>query len=228
MFERYTESARRTLFFARHESSHSGATTITSEHLLLGLIRDRKGVVATILRDADVSCESLVRELAAATPFRERVSTAVEIPFSPETKNILQLAMTEADDLNHKHIGPEHLLLGLLQLDETPAASILHRHGLTLQGARAQVARLSKPDELSERSSLTPEMRARAISILRASENLRPGIDRDIAAALEALENLKPLVERLAGLSPEDPSAPDLLAAILKTLDEVRRRLSPG
>ena len=85
MFERYTESARRALFFARYEVSQLGAATIEAEHLLLGVSRAASGVVARVLSDADLSTETLHREIAGRSAFGERISTSVEIPFSHST-----------------------------------------------------------------------------------------------------------------------------------------------
>jgi ATP-dependent Clp protease ATP-binding subunit ClpC len=149
MFERYTESARRVLFFARYEASEYGGLMVTAEHLLLGLLRGRKGVTDPILRGAKLSYDEVSRELTSRSRGGERVSTSVEIPFNPEVRDILDLTVKEADALNHKDIGSEHLLLGLLRRRETLAFEILDWHGLTLEGTRKQVIDLlSKPGAL--------------------------------------------------------------------------------
>src|SRR6185436_10625240 len=115
MFERYTESARRALFFARYESSQLGSLSIEPEHLLLGLIRD--GRVARILQT--IPLEQLREEVKSRVAFHEEISTSVEIPFGNGAKSVLELAALEADELRHAHIGCEHLLLGLLRDDRT-------------------------------------------------------------------------------------------------------------
>src|SRR6476661_4123005 len=110
MFERYTEDARRTLFFARHEASELGGPTIEPEHLLLGLVREARlaDVFPQKLEHARRSIEEQIAQ-------RERVPESVEIPFSPATKRILTFAADEANALNHSYIGSEHLLLGVLR-----------------------------------------------------------------------------------------------------------------
>ena len=99
MFERYTERARRVLFFARYEASQLGSISIETEHLLLGLIREGKGLTSRIFARSHLSLESIRKEIEGRTVFREKVSTSVEIPFSAETKRVLQFAAEEADRL---------------------------------------------------------------------------------------------------------------------------------
>jgi len=82
MFERYTERARRVLFFARYEASQLGSISIETEHLLLGLIREGKGLTSRIFARSHLSLENIRKEIEGRTVFREKVSTSVEIPFS--------------------------------------------------------------------------------------------------------------------------------------------------
>src|SRR5512135_2124624 len=125
MFERYTERARRVLFFARHEASQLGSPSIETEHLLLGLIREAKGLTGRILARSHVSVETIRREIEGRAAVREKVSTSVEIPFSAETKRVLAFAGEEADRLQHTYVGAEHLLLGILREERSIAASVL-------------------------------------------------------------------------------------------------------
>src|SRR5678810_1458327 len=115
MFERYTERARRVLFFARYEASQLGSISIETEHLLLGLIREGKGLTSRIFARSHLSLENIRKDIEGRTVFREKVSTSVEIPFSADTKRVLQFAAEEADRLLHTYIGTEHLLLGILR-----------------------------------------------------------------------------------------------------------------
>src|SRR3954469_6433243 len=140
MFERFTEDARRALFFARYETSQRGGTSIDGDHLLLGLIRNNKGAVPAILAHFHIMASTLQHEIDATAPLREKISTAVEIPFSREVKNMLGAAGAEADRLQHAHIGSEHLLLGILSEGGSPAAEILTRHGVTPEAARSWIA----------------------------------------------------------------------------------------
>ena len=138
MFERYTEPARRVLFFARYEASELGSVSIETQHLLLGLLRDGRRSASRLL--SQLPHDDIRRDVESCTPFQEKIATSVEIPFSPETKRVLQFAMEEADRLLHNHIGPEHLLLGLMREEASTAATILIARGCRLDALRQQVA----------------------------------------------------------------------------------------
>src|SRR5947199_3149554 len=140
MFERYTERARRVIFFARYEASQCGSTTIETEHLLLGLIREDKNLTNRFLRNHS-SIESIRKEIEGRTTIREKVSTSIDLPLSNECKRILAYAAEEAERLNHRHIGTEHLFLGILREEKCVAAEILHERGLRLNAIREELAR---------------------------------------------------------------------------------------
>src|SRR5216110_1468863 len=140
MFERYSERARRVIFFARYEASQFGSTTIETEHLLLGLIREDKNLTNRFLRNHS-SIESIRKEIEGRTTIREKVSTSIDLPLSNECKRILAYAAEEAERLNHRHIGTEHLLLGILREEKCVAAEILHERGLRLNAIREELAR---------------------------------------------------------------------------------------
>lgn len=139
MFERYTEKARRVIFFARYEASHFGSPYIETEHLLLGLLREDKALSNRFLR-SHASVESIRKQIEEHTLPGEKVSTSVDLPVSNESKRVLAYADEEAQRLGHKHIGTEHLLLGLLREEKCFAAEILHERGLRLSAVREQLA----------------------------------------------------------------------------------------
>lgn len=130
LFERYTEQARRTLFFARYEASQLGGEAIEAEHLLLGLIRQAKGVTGHVFAQANVSLDMVRTEIRKAFPERQRLPTSVEIPFSTDARNTLQVAADEATRLEHNYIGTEHLLLGVLANPDSRAARLLTARGI--------------------------------------------------------------------------------------------------
>jgi ATP-dependent Clp protease ATP-binding subunit ClpC len=142
MFERYTEAARRALFFARFEVTQLGATAIEPEHILLGLFREPKGLVARIFEQRGVSGAELSVEIADRHEFRERIPTSVEVPFSTGTQRVLSYAAEEADRLTHTYIGTEHLLLGVLREERSMGAELLVQQGLTLDGVRKAIVEL--------------------------------------------------------------------------------------
>ena len=142
MFERYTERARRVLFFARYEASQLGSLSIDTEHFLLGLIREGKGLTNRIFAQSHVSLEGIRKEIEGRTVFREKVSTSIEIPFTPGAKRVLQFAAEEADRLMHNYIGTEHLLLGILREERGLAAKILLEKGMRLNAVREDIVHL--------------------------------------------------------------------------------------
>jgi hypothetical protein len=135
VFERYTEKARRVIFFGRYEASQFGSPYIESEHLLLGLLREDKALTNRFLR-SHASVESIRKQIQEHTTVREKILTSVDLPISEESKRILLYASEEADRLAHKHIGTEHLLLGMLREKDGYVARLLNESGVTLDSAR--------------------------------------------------------------------------------------------
>jgi Clp amino terminal domain, pathogenicity island component len=146
MFERYTEKARRTIFFGRYEASQFGSPYIESEHLLLGVLRENKSLVNTFLHSYG-ALETLRKEVEAQTVIREKVSTSVDLPLSNECKRILAYAAEEAEKLSHKFIGTEHLFLGILREQDCFAAKLLRERDISLENARQQISN-SPPEQL--------------------------------------------------------------------------------
>jgi uncharacterized protein YbbC (DUF1343 family) len=139
MFERYTEMARRVIFFARYEASQFGASMIEPEHLLLGLSREDKPLFARLLTDGK-SLESIRERIEHRSPPKARPPVTVEIPLGADTKLALISAHEESDRLGDRHIGTEHLLLGLLWMEDSLAAQILFELGLRIDAARQVLA----------------------------------------------------------------------------------------
>jgi Clp amino terminal domain, pathogenicity island component/Putative restriction endonuclease len=138
MFERYTEKARRVIFFARYEASEFGAPCIETEHILLGLLKEDDALTHRFLPSIK-STDSVRRKVQAVTPVRPKISTSVDLPLSHESKRVLDYAAEEADRLNHKHLGTEHLLLALLREEKGLAATLLRERGLALDRVRQEL-----------------------------------------------------------------------------------------
>src|SRR5579871_6339384 len=111
MFERYTEKARRVIFFARYEAAQFGSPNIETEHLLLGLLREDKALTNRFIGKTSWDIR---KEVEGHSTVREKVSTSVDLPLSEDSKRVLKFSAEEADRLNCKHIGTEHLLLAIL------------------------------------------------------------------------------------------------------------------
>jgi ATP-dependent Clp protease ATP-binding subunit ClpC len=142
MLERYTEKARRTIFFARYEAAQLSCRCIETEHLLLGLLREDRSLSTRFLEDAIDDIRELIQGNRPAP--REKVSATTELPLSNECKKILSYAAGEAEHMGDKHTGTEHLLLGILREETSRAAKILHEHGLRLQAVREELMRSSQ------------------------------------------------------------------------------------
>jgi len=181
MFERYTEKARRVIFFARYEASQFGAHAIEPEHLLLGLMREVKTLTGRFFPRAQLSIESIRKEIEGRTLLREKISTSVELPLAPETKKVLAFAHEESDRLQHRHIGTEHLLLGLLREERSMAAEILYERGLRLNAVRDEIARQSGTDSRNVQKKDTPHLIefSRDLTEDAANDKLDPLIGRE-------------------------------------------------
>src|SRR4030081_2120094 len=180
MFERYTEKARRVIFFARYEASQFGSPYIETEHLLLGLLREDKALANRFLR-SHAAIDSIRKQIEAHTTIREKVSTSVDLPLSHECKRVLAYGAEEAERLNHKHIGTEHLLLGLLREEKCFAAEILHERGLRLSTIREELARTSQEKAAPQRqreSSLLSEF-SRDLTQAAMDTQLDPLVGRE-------------------------------------------------
>jgi ATP-dependent Clp protease ATP-binding subunit ClpC len=142
MFERYTQKARRVIFFARYEALQYGSQVISPEHILLGLMREDKTVSAKFFPFRNnLTVEAVRREVEDRIVPRERISQSVELHLAAETKRILAFAGEESLHLQNRHIGPEHLLLGLVREERSMAAEILYQYGVRLKYVREQIAR---------------------------------------------------------------------------------------
>jgi len=183
MFERYTEKARRVIFFARYEASQFGSPYIETEHLLLGLLREDKALTNRFLR-SHASVESIRKQIEGHTTIREKVSTSVDLPLSNECKRVLAFAAEEAERLSHKHIGTEHLLLGLLREEKCFAAEILQERGLRLPAIREELQRTTQEKPA-----------AQAKQGQRAEQSMLAEFSRDLTqSAMD--QQLDPLVGR--------------------------------
>ena len=158
MFEKFTEKARRVMFFARYEASQFGADSIQSGHLLLGLLRESEKTSMMLLERLGIQTSLLRENLTAALAPRGRKmlpsSTNVEIPMEDEVKRILQHAAFDSAKMNAKHVGAEHLLLGMLREEDTLAGSLLKEMGADLASAKEILIESEKENRVSERKKV--------------------------------------------------------------------------
>jgi len=153
MFERFTEKAIKVIMLAQEEARRLGHNFVGTEQILLGLIGEGTGVAAKVLRSMGVNLKDARIEVEKIIG-RGSGFVAVEIPFTPRAKRVLELSLEEARQLGHNYIGTEHLLLGLIREGEGVAARVLENLGVDLSKVRTQVIRmLGETAEVSTGSS---------------------------------------------------------------------------
>ncbi|MGH9379383.1 MAG: ATP-dependent Clp protease ATP-binding subunit [Thermoanaerobaculia bacterium] len=182
MFEKYNEKARRALFFARYEASKLGSRVIESEHILLGILREGEETVHAILRRFDIRPEDLRREIEGDRVFIERISSTAELPLSEESKKILAYATHEAESMMHPSVGSEHLLIGILRVDECLAAETLVEAGLELPAIREEVLALARQREATQQQKDLPFLSeyGRDLTLLALQDVFDPLIGRQV------------------------------------------------
>jgi excisionase family DNA binding protein len=151
MWQRFTERARRIVFLAQEEAVKRGGYLVSTEHLLLGILREPEAVSGLMLERLGVSLEKIQEELEpqiqpdaeeplrTAAPIRHSGKSSPDPQLSPRGKQVVDLAYDEARQLNNNYIGSEHLLLGLIREGEGLAGQVLARLGVTLERARAEI-----------------------------------------------------------------------------------------
>ena len=187
MFERYTERSRRVIFFARYEALQYGSQTIAPEHILLGLMREDKTLSARFFpfRHA-ITVDTIRRDVEERIAARRRIPQSSELHLSSATKQILFYAAEESRQLKNRHIGPEHLLLGIVREEKSIAAEIVFGYGLRLQAVRDEMSKAAGiPGVLGvagrEKPSKTPALVefTRDLTLEAADGRLDPLVGRE-------------------------------------------------
>jgi ATP-dependent Clp protease ATP-binding subunit ClpC len=212
MFERYTESARRVLFFARYEVTSIGGDQIEPTHILLGLLRSHDALLSHLFAQAHLTYKDVRREIAGRNSASAKHETSVELPFDSRTKKVLAFAAEEADRLAHSSIGAEHLLLGLLREEGPGAESPTQARGMRVARVRDEIVRLLREQEDGQRALLP----SRSPEFADMPAAVSPGVF-DGYRARQAAERGARLEELLAQLEPEvagNPRALEILAAM--------------
>ena len=141
MFERFTDRARRVIVLAQDEAKLLNHNFIGTEHILLGLIHEGEGVAAKALESLGIALEAVRAQVEEIIGQGQQVPTG-HIPFTPRAKQVLELSLREALQMNHSYIGTEHILLGLIREGEGVAAQVLIKLGADLSRVRSTVLQL--------------------------------------------------------------------------------------
>ncbi len=183
MWQRFTERARKVIFFAQEEAGRLGENFLTTEHLLLGLVRESDSVAARILERMGVSLTRIRAEVERQVT-RGDARLGGDVQLTPRAKRVIDLAYDEARQLNNNYIGTEHLLLGLIREGEGPAARILAKLGVDIERTRQEVTSLQDTETApvqSKSRSRTPTLDefARDLTELAKQEKLDPVVGRN-------------------------------------------------
>ncbi|HUK22677.1 MAG TPA: ATP-dependent Clp protease ATP-binding subunit [Gemmatimonadales bacterium] len=208
----FTDRVRKVLQMAREEAARLHHEYVGTEHILLGLIREGEGVAAAVLTNLNVDLEEIQQKIEETVKKGKAAAAAgPDLPYTSRAKKVLELAMSEARELNHSYVGTEHLLLGLLREEKGIAAQVLTDAGVNLEQARAETLRLlgsempssptpggsgSQPAApKSEKKSKTPALDhfCRDLTQLAAEGQLDPTIGRqkEIERVMEILSRRK-------------------------------------
>ncbi len=142
MFERFTERARKVILLAKGEAKRFNHDYIGTEHILLGLLREGRGVAAAVLKNLGLSLNKIRLEIEKLVKPGPPTKIEGDVPFTPRAKKVMELAMEEARALGHNYIGTEHFLLGLIAEGEGVASQVLLNLGLDLDRVRKEVMEL--------------------------------------------------------------------------------------
>src|SRR5438034_2618006 len=204
----FTDRVRKVLQMAREEAARLHHEYVGTEHILLGLIREGEGVAAAVLTNLNVDLEEIQQKIEETVKKGKAAAAAgPDLPYTSRAKKVLELAMSEARELNHSYVGTEHLLLGLLREEKGIAAQVLTDAGVNLEQARAETLRLlgsempsgpapagsgAQPaSPKSEKKSKTPALDhfCRDLTQLAAEGQLDPTIGRqkEIERVMEVL-----------------------------------------
>ena len=184
MFERYTEKARRTIFFARYEASLFGSSYIESEHMLLGLLREEKSLIPMLRIPSAEGLRQKIEERLG--PPKEKISTSIDLPLSHECKRVLTYAAEDAEKLGSRNIETWHLALGLLRNKNSGVAELLGENGINhhkfMEIVRTELPpepdRVRPPEPVEEPSAEDEGAKPAAASLELPLERLRSLIER--------------------------------------------------
>src|SRR5262250_1975633 len=195
----FTDRVRKVLQMAREEAARLHHEYVGTEHILLGLIREGEGVAAAVLTNLNVDLEEIQQKIEETVKKGKAAAAAgPDLPYTSRAKKVLELAMTEARELNHSYVGTEHLLLGLLREEKGIAAQVLTDAGVNLEQSRAETLRLLGSDMPQSSSSSSSGATPPAAAPKSEKKSKTPALDhfcRDLTQ-LAAEGQLDPTIGR--------------------------------
>ena len=182
----FTERMRKVLAMARDESVKLRHEYVGTEHLLLALLREEEGVSAAVLSNLDADADAIHDMIVEIVkPGRAPAPTSPDLPYTSRAKKALELAMAEARDMNHKYVGTEHLLLGLLREEAGIAAQVLTQSGITIDKVRSESTRLLGTETKNFTVNLHPLYPPELDALVAAPQNHRLLMENEYVRVLE-------------------------------------------
>ncbi len=198
MFERFTDRARRVVVLAQEEARMLNHDYIGTEHLLLGLIHEGKGVAAKALDGMGITEEAVRQQVEEIVGRGQQAARSGHIPFTPRAKKVLKLSLREALQLGHPYIGTEHILLGLIREGEGVAAQVLARLGADMDRTRHQVVELLHGYQGQDETAAA-RARRRLGGVPRRERRLLP----ELLARFDSIESRLSALEQRVGTGPD-------------------------
>jgi ATP-dependent Clp protease ATP-binding subunit ClpC len=218
MFERFSEKARRVIFFARYEASQFGSPSIGTEHLLLGILRESHDLISLVAGPDAV--KKIVERIQQELPIKDTIPTHMDLPLTEAAQRVLHFAVEEADRLGDAIIAPEHILHGLLREENCLAQKVLAEEGVTLESAR------QKADSRLEEAAIVDSFGMRVTGKPVPNQEIRKVVmDAINEASLLSSTSTKPEHLLLALLRDESSLAAKILREAGLDYDGVRGKL---
>lgn len=158
MFEKYSGKSRRIIFFARYEASQLGGEAIEPEHVLLAIIREDRGLLESILLQGEASCALMRTTIEATRRDGPNIAGSIDLPLSPRSKTVLNIAAHEAEVSGDERVTPKHLVLGLLLDEGSLAARLLREHGATAQSVQQALEETLPHQKQSEAAQILAQL----------------------------------------------------------------------
>lgn len=180
MFEMFTDSARRIIVFAKEEAEKLIQPYIDTEHILIGLFREKRGIAAEIFNRHKINTLNIIKDIRMSNEPGNIFMFKGSLPFSTMAKKALDYAVEEAKLLNHKYVNSEHILLGLLKERRGVAANMLNRLGLDIETVKDDIKKLSSNYDTDRDTTKTPTLDefGRDLTSLAKKGKLDPVIGR--------------------------------------------------
>lgn len=210
---KYTDRAARVLVMAEEEARRYSHNYLGQEHILLGLVREEEGVAAIVLSTLGVNADRVRHRVEQMIGYGDRSFGGTELPLTPRAKRAFELTVNEADDLGHRYVGTEHLLLGILREGTGMGSEILHALDVDLGRARAGVIRA-----LMAAGSPVEAARTRVITV-RLSDRDMEAIDALVEVGVRSTRS--DAAAWLIGMAIE--SNPDVFKKARAAVTDIRR-----